>query len=29
MKHTVIEVNVEEKSLYITNKENKFIKIVK
>lgn len=29
MKHTVIEVNVEEKSPYTTNKENKFIKIVK
>lgn len=28
-KHTVVEVNVEEKSPYITNKENKFIKIVK
>ena len=28
-KHTVVEVNVEEKSPYITNKENKFIKILK
>ena len=28
-KHTVVEVNVEEKSPYITNKENKFINIVK
>ena len=28
-RHTVVEVNVEEKSPYITNKENKFIKIVK
>lgn len=28
-KHMVVEVNVEEKSPYITNKENKFIKIVK
>lgn len=28
-KHTVVEVNVEEKSPYIVNKENKFIKILK
>ena len=28
-KHTVVEVNVVEKSPYITNKENKFIKILK
>lgn len=28
-KHTVVEINVEEKSPYIINKENKFIKIVK
>ena len=28
-KHTVTEVNVEEKNPYITNKENKFIKITK
>ena len=28
-KHTVVEVNVEEKNPYITNKENKFIKILK
>jgi hypothetical protein len=28
-KHTVVEVNVKEKSPYITNKENKFIKILK
>ena len=28
-KYTVVEVNVEEKSPYITNKENKFIKIIK
>lgn len=28
-KHTVVEVNVEEKSPYIINKENKFIKILK
>lgn len=28
-KHTVVEVNVEEKSPYITNKKNKFIKILK
>lgn len=28
-KHTVVEVNVEEKSPYITNKESKFIKILK
>lgn len=28
-KYTVIEVNVEEKSPYIVNKENKFIKILK
>ena len=28
-KHTTVEVNVEEKSPYITNKENKFIKILK
>ena len=28
-KYTVVEVNVEEKSPYITNKENKFIKILK
>ena len=28
-KHLVTEVNIEEKSPYITNKENKFIKIVK
>lgn len=28
-KHTVVEVNVEEKSPYITNRENKFIKILK
>lgn len=28
-KHTVVEVNVEEKNPYIINKENKFIKIVK
>lgn len=28
-KHTVVEVNVEERSPYIINKENKFIKIVK
>ena len=28
-KYTVVEVNVEEKSPYIMNKENKFIKILK
>lgn len=28
-KHQVIEVNIEEKSPYIINKQNKFIKIVK
>ena len=28
-KHTTVEVNVEEKSPYITNKKNKFIKILK
>lgn len=28
-KHTVVEVNVEEKSPYIKNKESKFIKILK
>lgn len=28
-KHTVVEVNVEEKNPYITNKESKFIKILK
>ena len=28
-KHTVVEVNVEEKSPYVTNKDNKFIKILK
>lgn len=28
-KHQVVEVNIEEKSPYITNKENKFIKILK
>ena len=28
-KYTVVEVNVEERSPYIINKENKFIKIVK
>lgn len=28
-KHTVTEVNVEEKNPYITNKKNKFIKITK
>lgn len=27
-KHTVVEVNVEEKSPYITNKSNKFIKVL-
>lgn len=28
-KHTVVEVNVEEKNPYITNKQSKFIKILK
>ena len=28
-KHTVVEVNIEEKSPYIVNKENKFIKVIK
>jgi len=28
-KHTVVTVNVEEKNPYISNKENKFIKVVK
>jgi hypothetical protein len=28
-KHQVVEVNIEEKSPYITNKKSKFIKILK
>lgn len=28
-KHTVVEVNIEEKSPYIINKKNKFIKVIK